>query len=97
MAGWEITTVRESLSSSVFIMIICLRSWLDAHDLQINTISENVSASQTAVYNSDDEIKMIGLEQERWKEKDMEDGTVRQRNQQFEKMLFEAATHNDGP
>lgn len=35
VAGREFTSMRQSLSSSVFIMVMCLRSWMNAGILKV--------------------------------------------------------------
>lgn len=94
---WGTQDGSAVFSSSVFIMKMCLLSWLDAHVMRIPTNRENAAASQAAVHNIEEKIEMIGLEQGGWKEEGMDNRAVWLLNRQFEEMLFEAAKHSESP
>ncbi|CAK9267976.1 unnamed protein product [Sphagnum jensenii] len=96
MAGREFTTVRQSLSSSVFIQTMCLRSWIDARVIKVpsnrakvatdieKALGDGATASVAAIFDQ------IAVEQDHWEDEVLDDGVVELMNSQFERFVLEA-------
>ncbi|BBN16354.1 hypothetical protein Mp_7g05660 [Marchantia polymorpha subsp. ruderalis] len=80
---------------AVFIMTMCLRSWMDAKILKVPANRAIAAAIEsTDKENPTDEIEdvinQLEIEQDCWYEEVFDDGVVQTLNSQFEEMLFES-------
>jgi hypothetical protein len=95
MAGCEFTATRQSLSLSVFIQTMCLRSWIDARVIKVpsnrakvaanieKALGDGVTASVAAIFDQ------ITIEQDHWGDEVLDDGVVELMNSQFERFILE--------
>ncbi|BBN11048.1 hypothetical protein Mp_5g08610 [Marchantia polymorpha subsp. ruderalis] len=95
IAGREFTSSRQFLSSLMFIMTMCLRSWMDAKILNVSANRAIAAAiGYTNKDNSTDEIEdvvnQLEIEQDDVYEEVFDDGVVQILNNQFEEMVFES-------
>jgi hypothetical protein len=96
MAGREFTAARQSLSSSVLIQTMCLRSWIDARVIKVpsnrakvaanieKALGDGATASVAAIFDQ------ITVEQDHWEDEVLNDGVVELMNSQFEHFVLEA-------
>jgi hypothetical protein len=92
-AGREFTCTRQSLSSSVFIMIMCLRSWMNASILKVpaNRAQAATALGQDGANNVESVVQELEEEQEDWDEEILDDGVVQMLHNQFADLVFEAS------
>ncbi|CAM6015769.1 unnamed protein product [Sphagnum balticum] len=92
-AGREFTCTRQSLSSSVFIMTMCLRSWMNAGILKVpvNRAQAAAALGQDSANNVESVIQELEEEQEDWDEEILDDGVVQMLHNQFANLVFEAS------
>ncbi len=92
-AGREFTCTRQSLSSSVFIMPMCLRSWMNADILKVSTnrAQAAVALRQDDANNVESVIQELKEEQEGWDEEMLDDGVIQMLHNQFADLVFEAS------
>jgi hypothetical protein len=95
MAGREFTAARQSLSSSVFIQTMCLRSWIDAKVIKVlvnrakvaadieKALGDGATTSVAAIFDQ------ITVEQDHWEDEVLDDGVVELMNSQFERFVLE--------
>ncbi len=78
VAGREFTCTRQSLSSSVFIMTMCLRSWMNASILKVPTNRAQAAAilGQDDTNNVESIVQELEEEQEDWDEEIIDDGVI---------------------
>lgn len=90
VTGREFTSSRQSLSSSVFIMTMCLRSWMD---VEILKVPANRAIAATIGFidkdNPTDEIENV-VNQLEIEQDVFDDGAVHMLNSQFEELVFES-------
>ncbi len=96
MAGREFTATRQSLSSSVFIQTMCLRSWIDARVIKVpsnrakvavdieKALGDGATANVAAIFDQ------IAVEQDHWENEVLDDGVVELMNSQFKRFVLEA-------
>jgi hypothetical protein len=96
MAGREFTAAKQSLSSSVFIQTMCLRSLIDARVIKVpsnrakvvaeieKALGDSAIASVAAIFDE------IAVEQDHWEDEVLDDGVIELRNSQFERFVLEA-------
>jgi len=92
-AGREFTCTRQSLSSSVFIMTMCLRSWMNAGILKVptNRAQAATALGQDSTNNMESGVQELEEEQEDWDEEILDDGVVQMLHNQFADLVFEAS------
>jgi hypothetical protein len=92
-AGREFTCTRQSLSSSVFIMTMCLRSWMNAGILKVptNRAQAATALGQDSANNMESIVQELEEEQEDWDEEILDDGVVQMLHNQFADLVFEAS------
>ncbi|CAM6015556.1 unnamed protein product [Sphagnum balticum] len=95
MVGSEFTAARQSLSSSVFIQTMCLRSWIDARVIKVplnrakvaadieKALGDGATASVVTIFDQ------IAVEQDHWEDEVLDDGVVQLMNSQFERFVLE--------
>jgi hypothetical protein len=97
--GREFTSAWQSLSSSIFIQTMCLRSWMDAGILKLPMNRVQAAADAVAARTAQDTaladdleaaIAQIEIEQVDWYEEILDDGVVEMLNNQFEDLEFES-------
>lgn len=90
VAGREFTNSRQSLLSLVFIMTMCLRSWMD---VEILKVPANRAIAATIGFidkdNPTDEIENV-VNQLEIEQDVFDDGAVHMLNSQFEELVFES-------
>jgi hypothetical protein len=88
-AGYEFTSARQSLSSSIFIPTMCLRSWMDAGILKLPVNRAQAAADAAAAHAAQDTartddleaaIAQMEIEQDDWQEEILDDGVVQMLN-----------------
>jgi len=96
MARHEFTAARQSLSSSMFIQTMCLRSWIDARVIKVpsnrakvaanieKAFGDGATASVAAIFDQ------IAVEQDHWEDEVLDDGVVELMNLQFERFVLKA-------
>ncbi len=96
VVGREFTAAKQSLSSSVFIQTMCLRSWIDTGVIKVSSnrakaaidiekaLGDGVTTSVAAIFDQ------IVVEQGHWVDKVLNDGVVELMNLQFECFVLEA-------
>jgi hAT family C-terminal dimerisation region len=98
-AGREFTSARQSLSSSIFIQTMCLRSWMDAGILKLPVNRAQAAADAAAARAAQDiavaddleaTLAQIEIEQDDWYEEILDDGVVQMLNNQFEDPVFQS-------
>jgi hAT family C-terminal dimerisation region len=97
-AGSEFKSARQSLSSSIFIQTMYLRSWMDAGILKlpVNRAKEAADAAARAAQDTaiaDDleaAVAQIEIEQDDWFEEILDDSVVQMLNNQFEDLVFQS-------
>jgi hAT family C-terminal dimerisation region len=98
-AGRKFTSARQSLSSSIFIETMCLRSWMDAGILKLPVNRAQATADAAAARAAQDTalardleaaIAQIEIEQDDWHEEILDDGVVQMLKNQFEDLVFES-------
>ncbi len=91
-AGREFTCTRQSLSLSVFIMTMCLRSWMNAGILKVpaNRAQAAAALGQDGANNVELVVQELEEEQEDWDEEILDDGVVQMLHNQFADLVFEA-------
>jgi hypothetical protein len=92
-AGREFSCTRQSLSSSAFVMTMCLlRSWTGARIVKIP--KDRAQAASTAVEPNRGEMEkttdQLAEEQEEWNEEILDEDLVQVLNNQFDEMVKEA-------
>jgi hypothetical protein len=92
-AGREFTCTRQSLSSSVFIMTMCLRSWMNVGILKVpaNRAQATAALGQDGANNVESVVQELEEEQEDWDEEILDDGVVQMLHNQFANLVFEAS------
>ncbi|CAK9200525.1 unnamed protein product [Sphagnum troendelagicum] len=100
-AGRKFTCTWQSLSSSVFIMTMCLRSWMNAGILKVLTNRAQAAAAlgQDGANNVESVVQELEEEQEDWDEEILDDwdeeilddGVVQMLHNQFADLVFEAS------
>jgi len=95
MAGREFTATRQSLSSSVFIQTMCLRSWINARVIKVPSNQAKVVADieafgDGATVNVAAVFDQIAVKQDHWEDEVLDDGVVEVMNSQFERFVLEA-------
>lgn len=92
-ASREFTCMRQSLSSSVFIMVMCLRSWMNAGILKV-PVHRAVAATAILAEGEEKILKSIvqNLEEEQggWNEEILEDDVIAMLHSQFSDLVFDA-------
>ena len=93
VAGREFTAARQSLSSTVFIQTMCLRSWMNAELFPLPENREDaVRAAQAAstsaqqAYVVTNLVDEIDLDQQTWQDEILDDVGVQILNLQFEEV-----------
>jgi hypothetical protein len=96
MVGREFTAARQSLSSSVFIQTMCLRSWIDVGVIKVpsnwakeatdieKALGDGAIASVAAIFDQ------IAVKQDHWEDEVLDDEVVELMNLQFERFVLEA-------
>ena len=92
VAGREFTAARQSLSPSVFIHTMCLRSWIDACVIKVPSNRAKATAEMEKVLgdNVATIFDQIAVEQDNWEDEVLDDGVVEMMNLQFERLVWEA-------
>jgi hypothetical protein len=92
-------SARQSLSLSIFIQTMCLRSWMDAGILKLPVNRAQAAADAAAARAAQDTaladdleaaIGQIDIERDDWHEEILDDGVVQMLNNQFEDLVFES-------
>ncbi len=93
VVGHEFTCTRQSLLSSVFIMTMCLRSWMNANILKVpvNRAQAATALGQDGANNVESVVQELKEEHEDWDEEIFEDGVVYMLHNQFADLVFEAS------
>ncbi len=90
-ADREFTCTRQSLSSSVFIMTMCLRLWMNAGILKVPANRTQAAAlGQDDANNVESVVQELEEEQEDWDKEILDDGVVQMLHNQFTDLVFEA-------
>jgi len=91
IAGREFTCTWQSLSSSVFIMTMCLRSWMNVDILKVpaNQAQATATLGQDDTNNVESVIQELEEEQEEWDEEILDDGVIQMLHNQFADRIFE--------
>jgi hypothetical protein len=97
-AGRECTSARQSLSHSVFIQTMFLRSWMDAGILtppanRAQAAADAAAAARAEQDGADDldaTVEMMEIEQDDWAEEVLDDCVVQQLNGEFENSVIDA-------
>jgi hAT family C-terminal dimerisation region len=89
VAGREFISTRQSLSSSVFVMTMCVRSWMRAGILKVPADRAGAMA-HSSNDKFDAEVEQLEIEQADWNEEVLDDGVVKILNNQFEDLVMEA-------
>ncbi|CAM6059074.1 unnamed protein product [Sphagnum tenellum] len=78
VVGCEFTCTRQSLSSSMFIMTMCMRSWMNADILKVLTNRTEAAATlgQDGANNVESVVQELEEEQEDWDEEILDDGVI---------------------
>ncbi len=96
VAGCEFTATRQSLSSSMFIQTMCLRSWIDASVIKVSSnrakvttdiekvFGDGVTAGVVAIFDQ------IAIERDHWEDEVLDNGVVELMNLQFQRFVLEA-------
>jgi len=96
MVGREFTAARQSLSSSVFIQTMCLRSWIDVGVIKVpsnrakeaadieKALGDGATANVVAIFDQ------IAVKQDHWEDEVLDDEVVELMNSQFERFVLEA-------
>jgi hypothetical protein len=85
-----------TLSSSVFIQTMCLRSWIDARVIKVPSNRAKVAADiekalgDGAIASVAVIFDQIAVEQDHWEDEVLDDGVVELMNSQFERFVLEA-------
>ncbi len=92
-ASREFTCTRQLLSSSMFIMRMCLHSWMNAGILKVPTNRAQVATAlgQDGANNVESVVQELEEEQEDWDEEILDDGVVQMLHNQFANLVFEAS------
>jgi hypothetical protein len=92
-ASREFTCTQQSLSSSVLIMTMCLRSWMNAGILKVpaNRAQAAAALGQDGTNNVESVVQELEEEQEDWDEEILDDGVVQMLHNQFANLVFEAS------
>jgi hAT family C-terminal dimerisation region len=97
--GRAFTSAWQSLSSSIFIQTMCLRSWMDPGILKLPVNRAQAAADAAAVGTAQDTaladdleaaIAQTEIEQDDWYEEVLDDSVVQMLNNQFEDLVFES-------
>ncbi len=93
VAGHEFTCTRQLLSSSVFIMTMCLCLWMNASILKVpaNRAQAMVALRQDGASNVESVVHELEEEHEDWDEEILDDGVVQMFHNQFVDLVFEAS------
>jgi hypothetical protein len=93
-AGREFTCMRQSLSSAMFVMTMCLRSWMGANILKVPTNRQQVATALIMIGSDlplvESVVEQLELEQNDWDEEVLDDGVIQLLHQQFDDVVFEA-------
>jgi len=90
-AGREFTCTRQLLSLLVFIMTMCLRSWMNAGILKVsaNRAQATIALGQDGTNNVESVVQELEEEQEEWDEEILDDGVIQMLHNQFADLVFE--------
>jgi len=90
--GREFTCTRQSLSSSVFIMTMCMRSWMNVGILKMpaNRAQVVTALGQDGANNVESVVQELEEEQEDWDEEILDNGVIQMFHNQFVDLVFEA-------
>ncbi len=90
-AGHEFTCTRQSLSSSMFIMTMCLRSWMNVGILKVpaNRAQATAALGQDGTNNVESVVQELEEEHEEWDEEILDDGVVQMLHNQFVNLVSE--------
>ncbi len=95
MAGCEFTVTKQSLSSSVFIQMMCLHSWIDASVIKVSSnrakaaahiekaLGDDATAGVAAIFYQ------IAIQQNHWEGEVLDDEVVELMNSKFERFVLE--------
>ncbi|PTQ38991.1 hypothetical protein MARPO_0048s0096, partial [Marchantia polymorpha] len=92
-ASREFTSMRQSLSSSVLIMVMCLRSWMNAGILKVPV---HRAAAAIAILAEEEEkflesiVQNLEEEQGSWNDEILEDDVIAMLHSQFSDLVFDA-------
>jgi hypothetical protein len=92
-ADHEFTCTRQSLLLSVFIVTMCLRSWMnvDIFKMSANRAQAAVALGQDGANNVESIVQEREEEQEDWDEEILNNGVVQMLHNQFADLVFEAS------
>jgi hypothetical protein len=89
----KFTCTRQLLSSSMFIMTMCMRSWMNAGILKVptNRAQAATALGQDGANNVESIVQELEEEQEEWDEEILDNGVVQMLHNQFVDLVFEAS------
>ncbi len=78
VVGREFTCTGQLLSSSVFIMTMCLRLWMNADILKVpaNRVQATTAFRQDGANNVESVVQELEEEQEDWDKENLDDGVI---------------------
>jgi hypothetical protein len=92
VADREFTCTRQSLSSLVFIMTMCLRSWMNVSIFKVpaNQAQATGALGQDGTNNVESVVQELEEEQKDWDKEILDDGVVQMLHNQCADLVFEA-------